>query len=169
MYREEQDCIRIICVETDDVLGGGTQEPYFAAVKAIRQKFKFGNQGTLERSKRWLLPAEMYGYMGRLKVQEVPGRCPLLISEDSMHEMDVSLHHGRRTVDVGKLGVEGKTLTYNKNKHPVVGLMPTTINEEVPASFVAFADSDVAAQRRNSAHVEETRCSGPARANHPFG
>ncbi len=67
-----------------------------------------------------------------------------------MHELDVSLYHGKRTVDVGKLGVGGRTLCYNKNKHPVVGLMPTMINEEIPASFVAFAQDD----------VEKTQCSG---------
>ena len=55
------------------------------------QKVRFGNQGVLTSEKLWHLPVQINGKTGILLVQEVPGKCPLLISEETMRKLRVRL------------------------------------------------------------------------------
>ena len=122
-----------------------------------KQRFKFGNQGTLQSTKLWHLPSFMYKKVGLLMVQEVPGKCPLLISEDSMHKLDVSLHMGRRTIDVGSAGVYEQPLEYHpRTGHPIVHLMPPDMRGEegIPIDFVATAEADEADEPEAAKELE---------------
>ena len=120
-----------------------------------KQRFKFGNQGTLQSSKLYHLPAFMYNKVGLLMVQEAPGRCPLLISEESMHKLDVSLHMGRRKIDVGSAGVYDQPLEYHpRTGHPIVHLMPPDMRggEGNAIDFVATAEAE---DEESEAEIEE--------------
>ena len=81
------------------------------------EKFKFGTQGTLMSSKCWYLPVMLYGRMGTLAVHEVPGDCPLLISEESMTRLGVVLRLRDKKIDIEDLQVTGCKLDF----HPKSG------------------------------------------------
>jgi hypothetical protein len=72
--------------------------------------FRFGNQGLLKSGRRWRLPVSLYGVSGNLLVNEVEGGCPLLISEVSMTTLDVSIHFGKKTIDVGAIDLTNQPL-----------------------------------------------------------
>ncbi len=86
--------------------------------------FRFGNQGVLKSGKRWRLPVSLYGVSGSLLVNEVEGGCPLLISEVSMTALDVSIHFGTKTIDVGAISLKDQNLETHGSGHLVVSLLP---------------------------------------------
>ena len=86
------------------------------------QSFRFGNQGVLHSTKTWSLPVAFYEVDGILKVCKVPGGCPLLISEESMKVLDISMRLGRDTIDIGALSIYGQPRLRRHGGHPVVNL-----------------------------------------------
>ena len=136
------------------------EKGYKTEYEAKRQRFKFGNQGTLESDKCWLLPVELYGVRGVLRVHEVPGACPLLISEDSMSELGVALHFGSKKIDLTTLGIFGQKLEFSaKTGHPIVHLLPKERNVYIGADmedhFTANAECDTVSRRQRTTTLED--------------
>ena len=101
---------------------------YKAEWTATNEKFKFGNQGRLNSKKLWHLPIELYGKMGVLSVHEVPGDCPLLISEDSMEKLGVDLKLRKREIDIEDLDVKDAELPFHpRTGHPIAYILPTRV------------------------------------------
>lgn len=69
----------------------------------------------------------------------------IAISEDSMHKLDVSLHMGKRKIDVGSAGAYDQPLEYlPRTGHPIVHLMPPDMRggESNKIDFVATAEAE---------------------------
>ena len=104
--------------------------------------FRFGNQGLLRSKKRWRLPVQLYGVPCILKVSEVPGHCPLLISESSMEELDVTMSFKKRLISVGALELVDCPLEFHPSGHPVVDLVPTQVPGSAQFCFIAEEDKE---------------------------
>ena len=61
----------------------------------------------------------LYGRMGTLAVHEVPGECPLLISEE-MVRLEVVLRLRNKKIDIEDLQAKGGKLDFHpKSGHPI--------------------------------------------------
>lgn len=120
--------------------------------------FKFGNQGMLQSEKCYLLPVAFYGVLCILRVSEVPGNCPLLISEESMRDLGVTLHFKEKLIDVGELNLYACPLEYHESGHPVVTLMPEQLwvsGNDQPLLTCESTYTDYAGKATEEASIEE--------------
>lgn len=86
--------------------------------------FRFGNQGVLSSDKKCVLPVQIFGTQGELHVHVVPGACPLLLSEETLKTLDITMHFGSGKIDVGATNSYGMALEYHESGHPVLRLLP---------------------------------------------
>ena len=67
--------------------------------------FRFGNDETLETKTLAILPVGIAGVNGVLRVYEVPGRAPLLLSKEFLRDLGCHIDLGRGHLFFEKLGV----------------------------------------------------------------
>ena len=85
-----------------------------------QEKFKFGDS-RIERSVcAWRYPTGIKRHHGELDIAEVQCPCPGLMSDEAMHDLDVSLHTGTRTYDIGRYGISGEPMNRATSGHATV-------------------------------------------------
>ena len=85
---------------------------YTAAYETDNTTFRFGNQSVLKSKELWRLPVQICGVPCTLRISQVPGHCPLLISECTMEELDVTIAFWASDTCSWSLGCDGLPFGY---------------------------------------------------------
>ena len=81
-------------------------------------------------------------------IYEVPGECPLLLSEETMKRLDVVLYLRDEKIHIGEVGVQKEKLEFHKrSEHPIAKLLPTRRATKDEQNFVGEASSQGGKER----------------------
>lgn len=88
------------------------------------------------------MPCDIYGKPKMVQVCEVTGKCPLLISEESMSALGVTMRLSERKMDLTKLDCDQELRYHDRSGH-LVSLLPTTRHGATKTNvpIIAYAEN----------------------------